>query len=77
MSALDQARDALPEAARDLKLNLQAVLAESTLSPAQRWGTAVAAAVASRNARLRDAVVAEARAQVDRRRSTTASPPPR
>jgi alkyl hydroperoxide reductase subunit D len=65
MSALDEARDALPDAARDLKLNLQAVLAESTLSPAQRWGTAVAAAVASRNARLRDAVLAEARAQAD------------
>lgn len=65
MSLLDEARDALPDAARDLKLNLQAVLAESTLSPAQRWGTAVAAAVASRNARLREAVIAEARAQAD------------
>jgi alkyl hydroperoxide reductase subunit D len=65
MSALDEARDALPDAARDLKLNLQAVLAESTLSPSQRWGTAVAAAVASRNARLREAILAEARAQAD------------
>ena len=64
MSLLDEARDALPDAARDLKLNLQGVLAESTLSPAQRWGTAVAAAVASRNARLREAVIAEARAQL-------------
>jgi alkyl hydroperoxide reductase subunit D len=64
MSALDEARDALPDAARDLRLNLQSVLAESTLSPAQRWGTAVAAAVASRNARLREAVIAEARAQL-------------
>jgi len=65
MSLLDEARDALPDAARDLKLNLQSVLAESTLSPAQRWGTAVAAAVASRNARLRDAVIAEARVEAD------------
>jgi alkyl hydroperoxide reductase subunit D len=65
MSLLDEARDALPDAALDLKLNLQSVLAESTLSPAQRWGTAVAAAVASRNARLREAVIAEARAQAD------------
>ena len=65
MSALEEARDALPEAARDLRLNLQSVLAESTLSPAQRWGTAVAAAVASRNARLRDAVIAEARVEAD------------
>ncbi|HVV52635.1 MAG TPA: carboxymuconolactone decarboxylase family protein [Polyangia bacterium] len=65
MSLLDEAREALPDAARDLKLNLQAVLAESSLSPAQRWGTAVAAAVASRNARLREAVLAEARTQTD------------
>src|SRR5437868_9247622 len=65
MSALEEASDALPDAARDLKLNLQSVLAESTLSPAQRWGTAVAAAVASRNARLRDAIIAEARVEAD------------
>jgi len=65
MSLLDKARDALPDAARDLKLNLQSVLAESNLSPAQRWGTAVAAAVASRNGRLREAIVVEARAPAD------------
>ena len=65
MSALDELRDAIPDAARDLKLNLQSVLAESSLSPAQRWGTAVAAAVASRNALLRGAVLAEARAATE------------
>jgi alkyl hydroperoxide reductase subunit D len=66
MSALDDLRDAVPDAARDLKLNLQAVLAaDGPLSPAQRWGTAVAAAIASRNPRLRAAILAEARAQVE------------
>ncbi|HXU64588.1 MAG TPA: carboxymuconolactone decarboxylase family protein [Polyangia bacterium] len=66
MSALDDARDAIPEPAKDLKLNLQSVLAaDGALSPAQRWGTAVAAAIASRNPRLRTAILAEARAQVD------------
>ena len=65
MSALDELRDAIPEAARDLKLNLQSVLAESSLSPAQRWGTAVAAAVASRNPLLRNAVLTEARAATE------------
>ena len=65
MSALDDLRDAIPEAARDLKLNLQSVLAESSLSPAQRWGTAVAAAIAARNPQLRAAIVAEARGQTD------------
>jgi len=65
MSALDELRDAIPDAARDLKLNLQSVLAESSLSPAQRWGTAVAAAVASRNPLLRNAVLTEARGNIE------------
>jgi lipoyl-dependent peroxiredoxin subunit D len=65
VSSLDEVREALPEAARDLKLNLQAVLAESSLSVSQRWGVAVATAIASRNARLREAVLADARAAVE------------
>jgi len=62
MSALEGLRDAIPEPARDLRLNLQAVLAESSLGEAQRWGVAAACAIASRNQRLREAVVADARA---------------
>jgi lipoyl-dependent peroxiredoxin subunit D len=65
MSALDELRDAIPDAARDLKLNLQSVLAESSLSAAQRWGTAVAAAVASRNSLLRKAILTEARSATE------------
>jgi alkyl hydroperoxide reductase subunit D len=64
MSALDGLRDAIPEPARDLRLNLQSVLAESSLGPDQRWGVAAACAIASRNARLREAVLADARAAV-------------
>lgn len=59
--SLEALRAEIPDPARDIKLNLQAVLQQSTLSPAQRWGVAVASAVAARNPRLRDAVVAEAR----------------
>jgi alkyl hydroperoxide reductase subunit D len=62
--ALDALRDAIPEPARDLRLNLQSVLAESSLGAEQRWGVAVACAIASRNARLREAVLADARAVV-------------
>jgi alkyl hydroperoxide reductase subunit D len=65
MGALDLVRDAVPEPARDLKLNLQTVMAETSLSPAQRWGVAVTAAVTSRNVRVRDAVLADAREAVD------------
>jgi alkyl hydroperoxide reductase subunit D len=61
---LEEVRNLIPEPARDLKLNLQAVLAESTLTPAQRWGVAVASAVASRNATLRRAILDAARREV-------------
>jgi alkyl hydroperoxide reductase subunit D len=67
MSQLDELREGLPEAARDLKLNLAAVLTQPTpLSEAQRWGVAVATAIAARNHRLRDAVIAEAASHVPR-----------
>jgi len=63
---LDLIRAALPEVAKDIKLNLQSVLTEGgPLTPAQRWGVAVAAAAAARNPRLRHAVVADARANVE------------
>ena len=62
---LEAVRDTLPEAAKDIRLNLQSVLQGGPLTPAQRWGTAVAAALAARNPRLRDALVAEARREVE------------
>jgi alkyl hydroperoxide reductase subunit D len=65
MSALDLVRDAVPDPARDLKLNLQSVMAETGLTPAQRWGVAVTAAVTSRNPKLREAILADAREAVD------------
>ncbi len=63
-TALDELRAAMPDAARDIKLNLQAVLGETTLSVAQKWGVAVAAAAAARNERLCTAIIAAARAEV-------------
>lgn len=61
---LEQIRDSLPPFANDIKLNLQSVLQGTTLTPAQSWGVAVAAAAAARNPRLRDALIGEARALV-------------
>jgi lipoyl-dependent peroxiredoxin subunit D len=45
-------------------LNLQSVLQPGALTPAQRWGVAIASAVAARNPRLRDAIIHDARAEV-------------
>lgn len=50
----------LPEAAKDIRLNLGAVMQPGTLSPEQRFGVALTAAITSRNVELRDAIVAEA-----------------
>lgn len=64
MSQLETLRASFPDAARDIKLNLSAVLQAdgSHLTKEQRWGVAVASAVASRSEALRQAVVADARA---------------
>jgi alkyl hydroperoxide reductase subunit D len=61
MSALEAVRETLPEAARDIRLNLQSVLEGGSLTPAQQWGVAAASAIACRNPLLRDALVGEAR----------------
>lgn len=49
-----------PDAARDVRLNVPAVIQSAVLSPAQAWGVAVAASVAARHAPLRDALAADA-----------------
>jgi alkyl hydroperoxide reductase subunit D len=63
MSALEALRGSIPDAARDIKLNLQSVMQQSTLSAEQRWGVAIASAIAARNPRLREAILSDARAQ--------------
>ena len=57
MDALEQLSKVIPDAARDIRLNLQAVLRGGALADAQRWGVAAAAAVAARHGRLRDAIL--------------------
>jgi len=59
MDALNRLLMALPEAAKDIRLNLPAVLQSSHLTPAQAWGVAAAAALATRSPELRDAVFAD------------------
>ncbi|MBM4362585.1 MAG: carboxymuconolactone decarboxylase family protein [Deltaproteobacteria bacterium] len=62
MEHLEKIRDALPDVARDIRVNLQNVLAAGTLSLDQVWGVGVASALSTRNHRLSEALVAEARA---------------
>jgi alkyl hydroperoxide reductase subunit D len=60
MIAVEEVRSALPEAAKDIRLNLQSVLEGGALKDAQKWGVAAACAIAARNPRLRDAVLQDA-----------------
>ena len=60
MHALETLRGAIPEVAKDLKLNLGAVLQPGDLTLEQVWGVAVATAIASRNSQLRQAVLEDA-----------------
>jgi lipoyl-dependent peroxiredoxin subunit D len=65
MSRIEELRQSLPEAAKDIKLNLQSVFQQSSLTPAQVWGAAVASAIASRNPRLAEAVISDAAEHLD------------
>jgi alkyl hydroperoxide reductase subunit D len=59
---LETLRERIPDAAKDIRLNLQAVLQPSSLTAAQTWGVALAAAYAARNPELVAAVGQAARA---------------
>ena len=55
--SLDTLKDRLPEYARDLKLNLSSLASEQLLSPQQRAGCFVAAALAANHAPTTQEVV--------------------
>ncbi|MFN0024118.1 MAG: carboxymuconolactone decarboxylase family protein [Parvularculaceae bacterium] len=57
--SLDALRDLIPEFAKDIRLNLGTLASETTLTDQQKWGTFLAAALASRNAAVIRAVNAE------------------
>ncbi|MBK6512675.1 MAG: carboxymuconolactone decarboxylase family protein [Polyangiaceae bacterium] len=64
MSTIDALRAELPPAAKDIALNLGSVLGPSALDDRQRWGVAIACALATRSAPLVSAVQGEAATRV-------------
>ncbi len=58
--SVETLKKALPEYARDLKLNLSSAVAEASLDEQQRWGTLLASAIASRNQQVIAAIAADA-----------------
>ncbi len=53
---LETLRQSIPEPAKDARLNLEAVLRPGPLDAAQRWGSAVAAALTARSPQLAEAL---------------------
>ena len=58
--SIDALKQQLPEFAKDVRLNLSAIAGDDTLTPQQKYGLLVACGIASRNAVVRDTLVAEA-----------------
>ncbi len=67
MNEIERLRELLPEAAKDIRLNLQSVFQSSTLTQEQIWGTALVSAIASRNKKLTRAVLNDIPDKVDTR----------
>ncbi len=65
MNETEKLRLSLPEAAKDIKLNLQTVFQSSALTKEQIWGSAVASAIASRNQKLASAVLSDAQSLIE------------
>ncbi|MFC4021382.1 carboxymuconolactone decarboxylase family protein [Micromonospora sp. GCM10011542] len=61
---LDAIKAALPEYAKDIKLNLGSTVGTSTLTPVQAWGTALACAVSARNPMVLREIAADAAEQL-------------
>jgi alkyl hydroperoxide reductase subunit D len=57
---LENLTERIPDYAKDLRLNLGAVLRQTELTQQQLWGTAVASAIVSRNREVTEAILTEA-----------------
>lgn len=62
--SIEHLKDRLPDYAKDIRLNLGSLTTEPSLSDQQRAGTFVASALASRNAEVTRAIIAEYAAQL-------------
>ncbi len=61
--AIDQLREKMPDAAKDIRLNLSSVLDGGSLDDNQRFGVAIACAYAARNQDLVQALLLDARSK--------------
>jgi len=72
MSWVDQLKDSLPEYAKDIKLNLDAVINRSTIDSEHATYISIAAAFSTGNAKLLTFIVANATDEVEKNAALTA-----
>jgi lipoyl-dependent peroxiredoxin subunit D len=72
MSWVDQLKDSLPEYAKDIKLNLDAVINRSTIDPEYATYLSIAAAFATGNAKLLTFIAAGATDEAEKNAALTA-----
>lgn len=60
----EQFLDAIPEYAKDMRLNLSNLVKQAELTEEQTWGTVAACAIAGRNATVTKVLIAEAAAHL-------------
>jgi len=65
MSTIEDLKARIPDYAKDLRINLGIISGESSLTPRQHWGTALAAALATRQPAVIRAITAAASAHLD------------
>ncbi|WP_108663502.1 carboxymuconolactone decarboxylase family protein [Acuticoccus kandeliae] len=63
--SIDQLKAAVPEFAKDVRLNLSSMASDETLTPVQKYGLMVACGIASRNPIVRQAMIDEAKGHID------------
>lgn len=71
-ATLDQLKERLPDHARDLRINLGVLTTDGTLTPRQRWATALTTALAARNPTVIRAIAAAAAPHLDEATSQAA-----
>lgn len=62
--SIEALKERIPEFAKDVRLNLSAVVNEDKLGETTKWGLLLACAISTRNAQVRDAIAAEARGKL-------------
>jgi alkyl hydroperoxide reductase subunit D len=62
---IDAIRSAVPEYAKDLRLNLSSVITASSLEPTMAWGAALTAALVSKNEQVIHGILEDAKEHLD------------